>query len=183
MAWLKRLRTLLAPASDAAEAPTQTLPLTQTQIEDDHTPPAAPETIAPGRLLNQRYRIQKELGQGGVGAVYLARDTKMHDRLVVIKVLLDQITASANYAWFAKKFAEEIKALARIDHPGVVGVLDAGTSEGKAFIVLQYIAGQNLRAALTGGMNQQRVAGLVRQMRQALSGAHSSGAIAAIRAE
>ncbi len=84
-------------------------------------------------MLNQRYLIEKELGHGGVGVVYLARDTKVHDRPVVIKVLLDQVTNSANYAWFAKKFDEEIKALARIDHPGIVGVFDAGkTAEGKS---------------------------------------------------
>lgn len=181
MDWFKRLRTLLVQPADAAEAKTQILPSTRTQVDGDQAAMrlAAPEPIAPGYLLNQRYQIEKELGHGGVGVVYLARDTKMHDRPVVIKVLLDQITAAANYAWFAKKFGEEIKALARIDHPGIVGVFDASqTADGKAFIVMQFIAGSNLRTAMgSGGMDRKRVAALVRQMGQALSAAHDKGVI------
>ncbi|MDQ2855827.1 MAG: hypothetical protein M3R68_05835, partial [Acidobacteriota bacterium] len=79
--------------------------------------PAAPNLA--GITLDSRYFIQKELGQGGVGAVYLAQDRKLHDKPVVIKVLLEK---SLQNSWVVQKFQQEKEALARVDHPGVVGV-------------------------------------------------------------
>lgn len=62
--------------------------------------------------------------------VYLARDEQLISKPVVVKVLLEE---SEENEWFRKKFRHELEALARIDHPGVVGVLDAGeTADGKA---------------------------------------------------
>src|SRR5262245_9513599 len=90
----------------------------------------------PGLKLKGRYVIEKELGRGGIGVVYLAHDEQLHSRPVVIKVLLDQ---SAESEWFQKHFRGEIEALVRIDHPGVVGALDAGEMpDGKPFLVMQY---------------------------------------------
>ena len=76
-----------------------------------------------GMTIGGRYSIERELGRGGVGVVYLARDKQLLSRPVVIKVLLE--TRNQNQ-WFKKKFRQEIEALTRIDHPGVIGVLDAG---------------------------------------------------------
>src|SRR5438132_12890371 len=72
-------------------------------------------------VLNGRYLIEKELGRGGIGIVYLACDQQVNSRPVVIKVLIEQ---QAQNEWVKKKFHQEIQALARINHPGVVGVLD-----------------------------------------------------------
>ena len=125
-------------------------------------------------VLKDRYEVERELGRGGMSVVYLARDRQLMNKKVVIKVLLDE---SQQDAWIRKKFLQEMEALARIDHPGVVGALDTGeTSEGRQFLVMQYIEGQNLRQALAAGpLDFGRAAGLLRQVGQALSAAHEKG--------
>jgi serine/threonine protein kinase len=130
--------------------------------------------ISPGFELKGRYVIQSELGRGGFGVVYLAHDLRLHSRPVVIKVLLDERAADG---WFHRKFAQEIEALARIDHPGVVGVLDAGESpDGPPFVVLQFVNGVTLRSVLRNGpMGFPDVASIVRQIGHALTAAHECG--------
>jgi serine/threonine protein kinase len=127
-----------------------------------------------GLRLKDRYVIEKELGRGGIGVVYLARDEQLHSRPVVIKVLLDQTSDSE---WFQRKFKGEIEALVRIDHPGVVGALDAGEMpDGKPFLVMQYVPGANLRSMMNGGLLEVPViADIVRQVGSALSAAHEAG--------
>src|SRR6266480_6135369 len=92
------------------------------QANEPGTVPLQP-TLGPGVKLKDRYLIERELGQGGFGVVYLARDEELHSKRVVIKVLLEEFIQDT---WFKKKFQQEKEALARIDHPGVVGVLDGG---------------------------------------------------------
>jgi len=137
--------------------------------------PESPPTVVLGRherLLSGRYRIVRELGQGGFGAVYLARDEQLENRAVVVKTLLEQ---NRNDPWLEKRFAEEVRALARIDHPGVVGVLDQGKSpDGVPFVVMQYVEGETLRAVLAQGRIALARAGeIVRQAANALSAAHA----------
>ncbi|HEX8845891.1 MAG TPA: serine/threonine-protein kinase [Pyrinomonadaceae bacterium] len=130
--------------------------------------------LGAGMMLQGRYELEKELGRGGIGAVYLARDTKLHARLVVIKVLLDNPTQDA---WVYKKFQQEVEALTRIEHPNIVGVLDSGElPDGKPFIVMQYVDGATLRSQIKpDGMSLERVAAMVQQIGRALSIAHSKG--------
>ncbi len=132
--------------------------------------------LAPGTKIKDRYRIEKQLGRGGFGLVYLARDEQLHDRAVVVKVLL---LGGDPKSWQTRKFREEREALARIDHPGVVGVLDAGeTAGGKPFLVMQYVDGVTLRVAQkTQAMPLRRVAHIVRRIAQALSAAHERGVV------
>src|SRR3954470_2451361 len=113
-----------------------------------------------GKLLDGRYLVKSQLGRGGIGVVYLARDTKLMDRRVVVKVLLDQLGDADTADWVRRKFREEIEALARIDHPGVVGVMHAGDlPDGRPFIVMQYIEGGSLRSLIKQGtMEFARVA-------------------------
>jgi serine/threonine protein kinase len=124
-----------------------------------------------GMTLNGRYIIEKELGRGGIGVVYFARDRQLLSKPVVIKVLLD---SSVQDAWLKKKFNQEIEALARIDHPGIVGVLDIGQMpDGKPYFVMQFVEGVTLRSLIKpGGMELGRVARIVRQISQALTAAH-----------
>lgn len=84
------------------------------------------QTSYDGTLLKDRYVVEGELGRGGIGVVYLARDTQLLQRRVVIKVLLQDSENSTYTPWFKKKFEQEIEALVRLDHPSIVGVLDAG---------------------------------------------------------
>jgi len=125
-------------------------------------------------LLGDRYRIEKELARGGMGIVYLARDEHLLSRHVVIKVLLEESNPDP---WLQKKFRQEIEALARIDHPGVVGALDCGeTPDGKPYLVMQFVEGVTLRSAIGDrGMDLGRVARILRQVVQALSAAHEKG--------
>ena len=136
-------------------------------------------TLVAGMLLKERYLIEGELGRGGVGVVYLAHDTQLHQRRVVVKVLLDEQEASVNKPWFQKKFEQEIEALARIDHHGIVGVLDAGaTPAGKPFFVMQFVEGVVLRQLMKGAqLDVRRVLRIVRQIGQALSAAHDKGVV------
>src|ERR1700687_3137327 len=108
-------------------------------------------------ILNDRYELERELGRGGMSVVYLARDRQLLSKHVVVKVLLDE---SSLDPWIRQKFLQEMEALSRIDHPGVVGVLDTGlTAEHRQFLVMQYIEGQTLRGAMKpGNMNLSRAA-------------------------
>ncbi len=135
-----------------------------------NTAPLAQDPPYAGVKIKDRYQIERELGRGGFGIVYLAKDEQLHSRLVVIKVLLEK--QSADSAWFTKKFRQEREALSRIDHPGIVGVLDAGEMpDGKPFLVMQYVDGLTLRSAMK---NQQfplpRIAQIVGGIGQALAG-------------
>ena len=132
-----------------------------------------------GKLLDGRYLIESQLGRGGIGVVYLARDTKLMDKRVVVKVLLDQLGDDDTEHWVRRKFREEIEALARIDHPGVVGVMHAGDlPDGRPFIVMQYIEGRSLRSVMKEGpMEFARAANVLRQIGHAIGSAHSRGII------
>ncbi len=134
--------------------------------------PAAPSLA--GITLDSRYFVQKELGQGGVGAVYLAQDRKLHDKPVVIKVLLEK---SLQNSWVVQKFQQEKEALARVDHPGVVGILDTGElPDGKPYLVMQFIDGVTLRSQIKPeGIALEHAAELIKQIGRALKAAHDKG--------
>jgi serine/threonine protein kinase len=127
-----------------------------------------------GQALNGRYLVEKELKRGGFGVVYLGRDQQLHSRPVVVKVLLDEVFESE---YVVQKFRQEVEALSRIDHPGIVGIIDAGElPNGKPFIVMQYVDGVALRSVMNPeGMNLGRIAGLMKQIGRALTAAHARG--------
>ena len=120
--------------------------------------------------VNERYRLKMELGRGSFGVAWLAHDTKLHSRLVVVKLPLD---AEASI------FDRDIKALARINHPNVVHIYDHGwTSEGDPFFVMQYVPGESLRKEVGGrGMELKRAARLISQLGSALSAVHRAGVV------
>src|SRR5260370_20937700 len=129
-----------------------------------------------GATVDGRYLIDQELGPGGVGVGYLARDHKLLDRLVVVKVLLEE---SLKNEWVTRKFQQEKEALARVDHPGVVGVLDTGElPDGKPYIVMQYIDGTSLRETIKAqpeGIDLERAASIIKQAGAALNAVHGRG--------
>ena len=124
-----------------------------------------------GSTLNNRYLIERELQRGGFGSVYLARDLQLHSRAVVIKVLLEDAYKSE---YVVQKFRQEVEALSRIDHPGVVGIIDSGElADGKPFIVMQYVDGSTLRSVMKPeGMDLEKSADILRQIGRALTAAH-----------
>ena len=124
--------------------------------------------------LKGRYHLVRELGRGGFGVTYLATDREVASRKVVVKILQKRRSEDA---WSVKKFRGEMEALARIDHPGVVAVVDFGYLEDeRPFLVMQYVPGKSLRASIPpGGMPPPRIADIVRQAGRALTAAHEAG--------
>jgi len=138
-----------------------------------HTSVSADASLI-GNELNGRYLIEGELKRGGFGIVYLARDLQLHSRPVVIKVLLEDAYKSE---YVVQKFRQEMEALSRIDHPGVVGIIDSGElADGKPFIVMQYVDGSTLRSLMKPeGMDLEKSADIIRQIGRALTAAHDKG--------
>ncbi len=128
----------------------------------------------PGASLKGRYRIERELGRGGVGVVFLARDERLHGMPVVIKFLLE---GSGQNKWLTGKFSQEAEALTRINHPGVVRVIDRDLSDdGRPFFVMEFIKGRPLRDVMARGpMELPFVAHITRQAGGALHAAHQQG--------
>ncbi len=93
--------------------------------------------------LADRYRIERELGQGGMATVYLAEDLK-HDRKVAIKVLKPELAAVLG----AERFVTEIKTTAALQHPNILPLFDSGEADGFLFYVMPYVEGETLRTKL-----------------------------------
>ena len=153
-------------------------------FDKDTLPPTeiASTTAAPlnlvGSTLADRYYVERKLDEGGFGDVYLARDKpELMARQVVVKVLQER---ALNNEWIVTKFRQEIEALTRIDDPGVVGILDAGTlPDGHPFLVMQFVEGENLRKHMRteGGMDLEDVALILQQVGSTLSTAHANDVI------
>jgi serine/threonine protein kinase len=102
---------------------------------------------APERLcttLADRYRIERELGQGGMATVYLAHDLR-HERKVAIKVLRPELAAVIG----AERFVREIRTVAALQHPHILGLIDSGEVEGTAYYVMPFVEGESLRDRLS----------------------------------
>jgi len=129
-----------------------------------------------GATLDGRYLLETRLGQGGFGLVYLAADNKTASRKVVVKIMRRE---DVNNEWSKHKFKQEVEALSRLDHPGIVGLFDCGeTTDGRPYIVMQYIDGDSLRPLLrVDGMPVARVACIIRQIGNALTAAHEAGVL------
>ncbi len=93
-----------------------------------------------GRILSERYRVEKILGQGGMGTVYLAKDKRAFGRNVVIKIPLDFPQDNQ----FIEQFKLECQQLIKLNHPHIIQVLDLGATYGKPFVVMQYLSGGDL---------------------------------------
>lgn len=138
--------------------------------------PARDEVSYLGKRIKDRYLIEKQLDSGGFGAVFLAHDEELLGKPVVIKFLNEKALKND---WAVKKFKHEIEALARIDHPGVVSVLDSGQlPDATPFLVMQYIKGVSLRALMKQeGLEFERASTFIRQLGQALNAAHEIGVV------
>ena len=133
----------------------------------------APENLV-GTTIDERYLVERELGQGGMSQVYVAVDLKLKRQAVVIKILSE---ALVHDLYARQKFEQEVEALLRIDHPGVVRVLDVGQlPDERPYIVMQYVDGETLRAQIPAeGMNLRRVASILQQIGAALEHVHEKG--------
>jgi TolB-like protein/tetratricopeptide (TPR) repeat protein len=94
-------------------------------------------------VLNGRYRIERELGRGGMATVYLADDIR-HERQVAVKVLRPEIALALG----AQRFLTEIRLTAQLQHPHILPLHDSGEADGRLFYVMPYVEGESLRGRL-----------------------------------
>lgn len=130
-------------------------------------------TLESGSVLKDRYRVDAPLATGGQALVYRGTDLLL-TRSVVIKVMRAEGRANQ---WLRSRFEQEMTALAMIDHPAVVGILDVGALEdGSPFLVVQFIQGMSLREALASGpLPYMKIKQIIPQVASALRAAHAAG--------
>jgi serine/threonine-protein kinase len=124
--------------------------------------------------LSDRYRIERELGAGGMATVYLAQDLK-HDRRVAVKVLKPELAAVLG----AERFVVEIKTTAALQHPHILPLFDSGTADGFLYYVMPYIDGETLRSKLDREtqLSIDEAVRITTQIADALDYAHRRGVI------
>lgn len=124
--------------------------------------------------LAERYAIERELGQGGMATVYLARDLK-HDRLVAVKVLDPDLAASIG----ADRFLREIQVTAKLSHPHILPLYDSGEADGFLYYVMPFVQGESLadRIAREKQLSIKDAVQITREVAEALAQAHSHGLV------
>jgi len=124
--------------------------------------------------LADRYRVERELGRGGMATVYLAHDLR-HDRPVALKVLRPELAASLG----PERFLQEIRIAARLQHPHILPVHDSGEAAGRLWYTMPYVEGESLRQRLAreGQMSLDQAVRIVGQVLSALGYAHAHGVI------
>lgn len=134
--------------------------------------------MSAGTLVGRRlggYEVTSLLGEGGMGEVYLARHIE-RGRTVALKVLGPHLARSET---FRRRFLSESRLAARLDHPNVVPIYEAGSDDDVLFIAMRYVEGRDLGAILRaeGPLELKRVVHIVRQVASALDAAHQLGLV------
>ena len=157
----KECGTQLSSTQDASFSPTKTL---VTPIQK----------LIPGSIFAGRYEIIKELGRGGMGIVYQAKDSKLQ-RIVALKFLPSEWT----YDLSAKeRFVREAQAAAALDHPNICTVHEIDEAEGRMFISMAFVEGESLRSRMERGLvRSDEALGIAIQVAEGLREAHKKGII------
>jgi eukaryotic-like serine/threonine-protein kinase len=120
------------------------------------------------------YEIVSELGKGGMGVVYRARDVRLN-RDVAMKVLPEHLVNNPDAL---RRFEREAKALAALSHPNILSIFDVGADQGISYVVMELLEGETLRSRIpVSGIPWQKVLDLAVPIAEALSGAHSRGVV------
>ena len=120
------------------------------------------------------YKITSKLGEGGMGEVYLAEDTKL-DRKVALKFLPEEMQRDETAR---KRFLREAKSAAALDHPYVCNIFEIGEAEGKDFISMEYVQGKTLKDKLAEGpLDLRETLQLAAEISEALEEAHKQGIV------
>ncbi|MFF8395172.1 serine/threonine-protein kinase [Streptomyces sp. NPDC016172] len=132
----------------------------------------------PSELVGQQiagYRIEQEIGRGGMAVVYRARDLRL-ERTVALKLLAPELARNDT---FRRRFTHESRAAAAIDHPHIVPVFEAGETDGVLYIAMRYVAGSDLRHVLDreGPMPPVTALRVAAQLASALDAAHDNGLV------
>src|SRR5713101_890947 len=138
------------------------------------------QTLPGTRLLSSRYLLEKRLGRGAMGQVYLARDQNLVTRRVAVKTVRPDILNDEDLqeGEAIARFEREARAAASIRHPNVVDVTDFGKSaDGVFFLVMEYVEGESLYQLLRreGTLSVQRAQAMLRQISAGVEAAHEEG--------
>jgi serine/threonine protein kinase len=136
---------------------------------------STPEQLI-GTPIDGRYEIESELPHGGMSRLYVALDKKLNNHRVVVKILSKELVQNP----FARQhFDQEVEALLRLKHPGVVRVTDRGDlPDGSPYIVMEYVDGESLRPQIQNeGMVLTRAASILTQVGAALEHVHQNGVV------
>ncbi len=165
-------RSMLARMLIAADRP---MPLLEGTALDrfNHLASSDPTEELP-TVLGGRYRLERELGRGGMARVHLAFDLK-HDRQVAIKVILRDLAATLG----RERFLREIGIAARLRHPNIMPLFDSGDVNGLLYFVMPYEAGQSLRDRIEreGQLAMPDAISILRDVARALTYAHGCGVV------
>ena len=135
--------------------------------------PSSP--VEEGVILGERYEILKRLGEGGMGAVYKARDHEL-DRLVALKVIRPEL---AGHPDILRRFKQELILARQVTHKNVVRIFDLGNADGRKFITMDYIEGRDLKSILVerGKLPPAEVVPIFQQICRGLEAAHVEGVV------
>ena len=124
--------------------------------------------------LADRYRLERELGRGGMATVFLAHDLR-HDRPVALKVLHPELAATLG----PERFQREIRTTARLQHPHILPVLDSGEAAGQLWYTMPFVEGESLRDRLRreAQLPLDEALQITREVADALGYAHSQGVV------
>ena len=138
-------------------------------------PARSSSPLEPGRVLGNRYEILQLLGEGGMGAVYKARDREL-DRLVALKVIRPELAQDASAL---HRFKQELILARQVTHRNVIRIFDLGEADGVKFITMDYIDGRDLKSLLRekGKLPPAEAVGIIEQICRALEVAHMEGVI------
>ena len=124
-----------------------------------------------GTVLSGRYRLEAKLGSGGMSTVYLARDQTL-DRAVAVKVMHREMSEQEDQL---ERFRQEARSVAKLSHPNVVSVIDAGEDGGHPYIVFEYVEGETLKARINrvGALDPQEALAYAIEIARGLTVAHA----------
>src|SRR5271154_456221 len=120
------------------------------------------------------YEILSQLGAGGMGEVYRARDTRL-DRIVAIKVLPESL---ANDAERLQRFEQEARVLSTVSHPNLLAIYDVGTQDGLHYLVSEFLEGETLRERMgASALGSRKATNYALQITNGLGAAHDKGIV------
>ncbi len=139
------------------------------------SPEVSADNLEPGTVLAGRYQIVQLIGQGGMGAVYKARDTEL-DRIVALKLIRPELARDPEVL---RRFKQELILARQVTHKNVIRIHDLGQSNGIRFITMDFVEGQDLRALIQerGKLAPEEAARIMLQICRALDAAHSERVI------
>ena len=140
-----------------------------------NTPQGSGSSLEDGGILAGRYEIIKQLGEGGMGAVFKARDIEL-DRLVALKVIRPELAGNPA---ILQRFKQELILARKITHRNVIRIFDLGVADGFRFITMEYVEGEDLSSVLEKRpkLEPEEAVNILRQVLGALQAAHTEGVV------